>query len=80
MSNVFTPFSLVPEENPDFNESDLKQAHEDYCRLQSAIQSCLDGTLPPDVLLDMLAENGVDVDQYVAEVAENVELYIPGAV
>jgi hypothetical protein len=71
---VINPFDTYLVEDSDFNEQDRMREIQRLFRRQKAIESLLDSTLPPDVLLDMLEEQGLDAADYVEEIADFFQL------
>lgn len=55
--------------HPDYNFEDIVAESNRLFQRQRAIQAMLDGILPPDILLDMLDEHGIDPIEYVNSIA-----------
>jgi len=75
---AIAPFGLVTPDNPDWNQADQAAEFARYCQRQRAIQECLDGSRSPDEVLELLSDHSVDVDEYLAEVSENVSAVLSG--
>lgn len=74
--DAFRILTTFAQEHPDFSAADRLEESARYVQRQRAIARCLDGQEHPDVLLDMLAEQGIEPAEYVAEVGQGVELVI----
>jgi hypothetical protein len=72
------PFALITPDNPDWSQADQTAEFARYCQRQKAIQDCLDGIRSPDEVLELLSDHSVDVDQYLAEVSQNVAAVLSG--
>jgi hypothetical protein len=69
---VFATFLI---ENRDFNEADVQAECRRLFQRQQAIADVLDGKLPPDVLLDMVQDQGIEASEYVDCVQDNLSLF-----
>jgi hypothetical protein len=78
MLDLVLPFSTYLTASPDMSEADLKLECRRLFERQQAIGSWLDGKLPHDVLLDMLAEHQIDPYQWAEVSLDNVEVLWPG--
>lgn len=67
---MINPFDTYLFEHPDFNEEDRMLEIQRLFQRQRAIDCLLEGTLPPEVLLDMLEEHGIDAAHYAEQIAE----------
>lgn len=74
--DVFDPFITVFGEHPDYDASDERREAEQLLQRQGAIEAVLKGEEHEDVLLDMLQEQGVSADRYLAAVEENIQYVI----
>jgi hypothetical protein len=70
------PFFTLPIIDPDFNSQDQLSEFDKLFSRQIAIQSCVDGDLSAEDLLDLLEDQGVDPNLYVDSVIDNVEFVI----
>ncbi|HEY9672239.1 MAG TPA: hypothetical protein V6D11_12395 [Waterburya sp.] len=71
---MINPFDTYLFEHPDFSEEDRMQEINRLFQRQRAVQCLLDGILPPDVLLDVLQEHGIDAANYVEGIAGALQL------
>ncbi len=69
-----TVFDTVQIYNPDYSYEDLMAESERLIQRQKAIQVFLSGELPPDVVLDMLEEHGIDAAIYTEQIADLLQL------
>lgn len=71
--SYLAPLTTFALETADHSASDLRAEYQRYLLRQKAIVACLMGTESPAYLLDMLAEHGFDVCEYVSDAVANIE-------
>lgn len=73
---LYRPFDTLLASNPDFNQSDVNQEIELLFQRQKMIEGFVDGSVSANDLLEFMADQLIEVDQYVEEVEENVSLIL----
>jgi hypothetical protein len=71
--HLIEAFSTWLDDNPDFGASDLQSDTARLVRRQNMIDKALRGEEHPDVVLDLLAEDGIDPYIYLDECEANLE-------
>jgi hypothetical protein len=69
------PLDTIFRENSDYNASDHWLEMELLCDRQKQIDNFLNGSISDDDLLDLFSTQGIDVDNYLAEVEDNLTFY-----
>lgn len=67
-------FSTYSDNNPEFGASDIQADTARLIRRQNLIDKALRSEEYPDVVLDLLAEDGIDPITYLDEVETNLEI------
>jgi len=70
---IYLPFSCWVESDPDFSDSDQKNADSVLQARQSVIVDCVDGLVSSDYCLDFLESTGLNPDAYVQGVADQLD-------
>lgn len=75
LSDAQELFATYLVDQRDFSEADIKAECRRLFERQKAIADVLDGKLPPDLLLDMIQEHGIEASEYVGCVQENLNVF-----
>lgn len=70
---LYLPFCVYGDSDPDFSESDQAAADSLLLAQQSLIVDCVDGLVDGDYCLDYLQSKGLNPDKYVEAVASNFD-------
>lgn len=77
MLNPQLPFLTVMDENPDFDQGDINAEIQRLFERQKAIAQLVEGNLSPEILLDILSDQGLNASQFIDEVESNID-YLMG--
>lgn len=80
MSDLFDPFQTYVEEHPDFNRRDERHAVEQQLLRDDQIRAYLQGQLELDVVLDCLAETGLDPDLWLLQAANGADRIVDSGI
>lgn len=70
---LLDPVTTYFRDNPDYSAADAMAESEALFERQQAIQDMLDGKVHPDAVLDILSDQGFDVDEYIDVVCSNID-------
>lgn len=70
------PLMTFFRDNPDYNSADVMAEAEALFNRQKMIDLVVSGSIPPDELMDCLADQGYKSDDYIDQVCENIEIII----
>jgi len=80
MPDLYDPFQTWVAEHPDFNYQDQRRAVEQQLLRDDQIRAYLAGQTELDVVLDSLAETGLDPDLWLLQAADGAERIVDNGI